>query len=840
MNPTLRIPLRGALVAAFLTLGRGVFAQTAVPIDPARPDADSLEQKDILKLDAFVVTAVSEPGTVSKMKSSISVSSVSFDDATITVPRFTAEIFRNLPALRSEATAGEANTNITARGLPLSTGGSQYVQLQEDGVPVLQFGDIAFATADTFLRADRSVATVEFVRGGSASTYATSAPGGVINMISKTGDVAGGSLGFTRGLDFDTNRVDLDYGSPITKDLAFHLGGFYRTGEGSRRTGFAGFNGGQLKLNVTRKFEGGYVRLFAKFLDDNGPTYMPMPTRVTGSNGDPSYSSFANYDILRDTQYTPYLTRDITLDANGNRVNSDVTQGVHARSVSLGAELNFNLPGGWNLSDRLNFASNSGRFIAPFPAEVTDAQTLANAIGGAGATLWYATGPKVGQPITSPAALNGNGLLTRMHLFNTALNDMGISSNNLKVTKTFPVGDGAKINLGFGDYLSRQNINQDWNWNSYLMEVGREANLIDVKNAAGTLVTERGQIAYGVPAWGWFARKYDLKYDINAPFASIGYVSRNWSFDASARHEMGKVRGAKYDSTPTRAALDMNGDGVISYVESLGVQAININTPSPIVRYGYNYTSYSAGVNYSIDKDVSAFARYSKGYTVRADRLLDAGNVQSDGSIPTNDVAFNTAKQAELGLKYRSSKLVPGVVALNATLFNAKTDEANSEAAKGGPPLILRKYEATGLELEAAYAYGGFDLRASATWTDAEIKGANDPTVVGHKPRRQADFIFTASPTYTVGRLTVGTSLIGTTKSYAQDNNELVLPGYVYVNAFATMKIAQGLTLNLSVNNLFNKVGLTEEEEDSLPTNGIVRARGIPGRTTSFALNYTF
>ena len=50
---------------------------------------------------------------------------------------------------RSRPVASESNANITVRGVPLSAGGSRYVQMQEDGLPVLLFGDIAFGTADT-------------------------------------------------------------------------------------------------------------------------------------------------------------------------------------------------------------------------------------------------------------------------------------------------------------------------------------------------------------------------------------------------------------------------------------------------------------------------------------------------------------------------------------------------------------------------------------------------------------------------------------------------------------------------------------------------------------------
>ena len=50
------------------------------------------------------------------------------------------------------------------------------MQFQEDGLPVLNFGDIAFGTADTFVRADYNIDRVELVRGGSASTATVTAP----------------------------------------------------------------------------------------------------------------------------------------------------------------------------------------------------------------------------------------------------------------------------------------------------------------------------------------------------------------------------------------------------------------------------------------------------------------------------------------------------------------------------------------------------------------------------------------------------------------------------------------------------------------------------------------
>ena len=81
--------------------------------------------------------------------------------------RNVAEVLRNIPGIRVEAAGGDVNNNITIRGLPLAATGSKYLQLQEDGLPVLEYGDL-FIGADMFLRPDFNLNAVEAIRGGSA------------------------------------------------------------------------------------------------------------------------------------------------------------------------------------------------------------------------------------------------------------------------------------------------------------------------------------------------------------------------------------------------------------------------------------------------------------------------------------------------------------------------------------------------------------------------------------------------------------------------------------------------------------------------------------------------
>ena len=120
------------------------------------------------------------------------------------------------------------------------------------------------------------------------------------------------------------------------------------------------------------------------------------------------------------------------------------------------------------------------------------------------------------------------------------------------------------------------------------------------------------------------------------------------------------------------------------------------------------------------------------------------------------------------------------------------------------------------------------------------MSDALTPALVGNVPRRQAEFVFQATPQVDIGPVTVGANFIGTTSSYAQDSDQLKLPGYTTVNTFLQYRPIERVQLSLNANNLFNAKGFTEAEEGVIPANGIVRARSINGRTISAAVRLTF
>lgn len=773
-------------------------------------------QDDSKVLEEVVVTGVVNPRA--KIKSSVSITTLDVKQVEQSAPRSTAEIFRTIPGIRSESSGGEGNANISVRGVPISSGGSKYLQIQEDGLPVLLYGDIAFATSDIFTRFDRNIAKIEAIRGGSASTLSSNSPGGIINFISKTGKTEGGSMITSFGLDYNDFRTDIEYGARIGDGLYFHAGGFYRTGEGVRSPGFTANNGGQFKLNVTKEFENGSVTVYAKFLNDRAAAFMPMPIKVTGSNSNPNWESISGYDATSGTQQSPYLMHNVGLDGNGNVRRGNVADGMHPVSKTLGTSINFELADGWKLTNNGRFSSNSGQFITPFPAEVASAATIANSFG-TGSTLTFAN--------DGTAFNNPNGLVSRIHMFDVELNNFNNFMNDLRITKKFD-----KFGLTAGYFKSIQNISMSWLWNSYLQEVSdNNPRLINVTDAGGNLLSTNGLYAYGVPAWGnCCTRNYDTQYNVSAPYANVSFdATDKLSLEGGIRFDMGQVNGSFAGSSQT--VYDINNDNVISAPES-SVSAINTaNTTA--VDYDYDYVSYTLGANYLIDANQSVFARYSKGASAKADRILFSGLNYLDGD-KINSLDY--LAQAELGYKRKFSK---GYV--YATFFTSTTTEEGGFEATSNS-IIENDYRSMGLEVESSYNVNNdFNLRGGFTYTKAEItSGANE----GNEPRRQPKMMYNFIPTYKFGKAnnTFGLSFIGQTKAYAQDSNELVMNGFVIVNGFVEFGITKGLSLNVAGNNLLNTLAITEAEEGSITANttNIVRARPLPGRSLSMALTYKF
>jgi hypothetical protein len=261
------------------------------------------------------------------------------------------------------------------------------------------------------------------------------------------------------------------------------------------------------------------------------------------------------------------------------------------------------------------------------------------------------------------------------------------------------------------------------------------------------------------------------------------------------------------------------------------------NNRASVVNYDWNYLSYSIGANYQLNKRSAVFGRYSKGGRAGADRVLFGTYLNAEGGLTAANNVVDFTSQAELGYKMRKNNLM-----LNATGFFAQTDEKNYEATT--QKFFDRTYNAFGVELEGRYTIKNFQIFGNMTFTRATIAAdVVTPSNVGKTPRRQAPLIYSITPVYNFNKdLQLGASIIGTGSSFAQDNNELVMSGYFYVNPYITWSPVKNFNIMLQSNNVLNQMGVTESEEGSITENqtNYVSARSIAGRSTDISISYNF
>ncbi|MEP1444486.1 MAG: TonB-dependent receptor [Paraglaciecola sp.] len=819
--------------------------------------ANAQEEATEQEIERIFVTGV-PGGSSDPLESSVSISSLEGDSPVYEVSRTTAEILRQIPGVRSEASGGDGNANIAIRGLPIASGGAKFLQLWEDGLPVLEFGDISFANADIFLRADSNVARVEAIRGGSSSILASNSPGGVINFISKTGERGGGSATLTKGLTYDSTRFDFEAGHNWENGWYGHIGGFYRVGEGPREAGYDANKGGQIKANLTKEFDGGYIRGNMKLLNDHAVGYMPTPMYVSGTNANPTYSSIPGYSANGHTLQSVYTDSVQVLNEDNTIGQRSLANGMESDVTQFGFEVNLDdIGGGWSLLNKFKMADIKGEFLVPFPASV-GSQDDRGAFAGnylAGTTdrtdfsYVYATGPSTGQQLDSSTSL------ALVHLFHTEMQDLSNLMNNLDLSKVISLSGGAELEIHTGWYHSEQATENFASWPTYLTSVEGDGNTayVDViDDVTGETLTDGGLISYGPAEWGdCCVGGFDIDTKIDALYFNTTYISGDLTLDGGIRYDQGRTTGQRSQAPNTVTNFDLNNDGVISAVE----RQVTLHNSSPefAVDFDYDYFSYSFGANYLLDDDLSVFARYSLGYRANAERLMGllytpANVVDPDSSAfgkrvgDIDDARIeNKVTMMEAGIKYRMDDFD-----INAVYFFAETTEVVGESRVTGGPLSLRDYESSGIEVEAIYSIGDFNFSGNVTWTDAKI--ASDDLLedfVGNVPQRQADWVYSGLATYDTDSYTIGLNLVGTTDSYVRNENVLVMPGYMTTNVFATYRFNDQLSVSFNINNLTDEIGLTEGEDAAVGapepfTNEFVRMRSISGRSAVASVKYSF
>lgn len=782
----------------------------------------------------IVVTGVISSAGQNKIDTSISVSSLDAAAIAASNPTNLAEVFRQLPGIRSESSSGGGNSNINVRGIPISTGGAKFLSMQEDGLPILLFGDHLFAPADGFFKSDATLARVESVRGGTASTLTTNGPGGIINLIGKTGKQGGGSVALGFGIDHKDYRVDAEYGAGLADDLYFHIGGHFQQGGDYRKSGYSPVSGGQIRLSLTKEFDAGYVRVTGKVIDKKEQAYFPQLVSRTGNaTSGVVGTSLGNFDAANHSLYSNLTRNGLAVNGRNQLEPYDVADGLNHKVKSIGVETSFDLGGGIDLTTKSRYQDISGEFLGFFSYGALNAASLA------GST--YFNGPLAGQAVTQ--ANLPNGLATEVAVFDVNLDDMSNFANDVRLSKTFEVGGDSTLDFALGHFFMHQNFKQDWHWTRLVTTTENDAALINVPGSVNGIA--------GVnQAFGWDGsnRNYDLEAEVSSPFAAIALKTGDLSVDASVRYDVMRQNGIR--TAGAGAPFDVNGDGAITGSEA----TVSLNTGVADARADLkaDNLAWSIGANYLIGDNLSVFGRASSGASFNFDRALDFGVRNASGALlaGAEGAYVDKVKQYEVGFKAQDLALGGGDLDFYGTLFLSKTEESNITITP--PTGQIRKYDAKGLELEAYYTSGVFNLYATATYTDAEITDARNSAgvvnaaLVGNRPQRQAKLIWAVTPSLDFDRFRLSASWIGTGSSFANDANTLTQKGYSVVHLTGAVNLTDALEFSLNVNNLFDKAGITESANDGRESlfagapNTVTIGRSIQGRTVAANVRFSF
>lgn len=801
---------------------------------PAMAQDGAAASEEEAAVDEIIVTGVISSAGQNKIDTSISVSSLGADAIADSNPTNLAEVFRQLPGIRSESSSGGGNSNINVRGIPISTGGAKFLSMQEDGLPILLFGDHLFAPADGFYKSDATLARVESVRGGTASTLTTNGPGGIINLIGKTGKDGGGSVALGLGVDHKDYRVDAEYGANLADDLYFHLGGHFQQGGDYRDSGYNPVSGGQIRLSLTKEFESGYVRFTGKVIDKKEQAYFPqLVSRSGNATSGVVGTRLGNFDAANHSLYSNLTRNGLAVNGRNQLEPYDVADGLNHKVKSIGVETNFDLGGGLNLSSKTRYQDISGEFLGFFTYGALNAASLA------GST--YYNGPLAGQAVT--AGNLPNGLASEVAVFDVNLDDMSNFANDIRLSKTFEIGGESTLDVAVGHFFMNQNFKQDWHWTRLVTTTENDAALIATPGSINGIA--------GVnQAFGWDGsnRNYDLEAQVSSPFAALALKTGDLSVDASVRYDSMSQNGIR--TSASGGPFDVNGDGVITGTEA--TVSLNRGTVDARADLKADNFAWSLGANYLINNNFSVFGRASSGASFNFDRALDFGVRDASGALlaGAEGAYVDTVKQYEIGFKAQDLALGAGNLDFYGTLFLSKTEESNITITP--PTGQIRKYDAKGLELEAYYKSGVFNLYATATYTDAEITDARNSAgvvnaaLVGNRPQRQAKLIWAVTPSLNFDQFRVSASWIGTGSSFANDANTLTQKGYSVVHLTGAVNLTDNLEFSLNVNNLFDKAGITESANDGRESlfagapNTVTIGRSIQGRTMAANIRFKF
>jgi catecholate siderophore receptor len=221
--------------------------------------------------------------------------------------------------------------------------------------------------------------------------------------------------------------------------------------------------------------------------------------------------------------------------------------------------------------------------------------------------------------------------------------------------------------------------------------------------------------------------------------------------------------------------------------------------------------------------NASLYASYSRSYLPQSgDQFLAL-----DASLA--NLEPERFENYEIGAKW---DVTPG---LNLTAALYQLDRTNSRApgAVAGTIELTGEQRSRGLELGAnGQITKQWQLTAGFAWQDAEIRSTTSAAPAGRKVPLVPNIQASAWTRYDINdRFGLGLGVVHQASSFASISNTVVLPAYTRVDTAAFVRLADAVSLQLNIENLFNTGYFPTAHNDNNITTGGPRAARLTVRT---------
>ncbi|MBB1504194.1 TonB-dependent receptor [Pseudoalteromonas sp. SG41-1] len=646
-------------------------------------------------------------------------------------------------------------------------GDAPFLTLSLEGSPIYPAPTLSFLENSSLFRIDETIETMEALRGGPNPVVSNGQPGLTTNFRLKRGSEDTQGLFKYTTSDYDLQRVDAVLSGEISDDLYFMVGGYVKSSPGIRDAGFTSEKGSQFTVNITKELDNGEMNFYTRQTDDHGAWYLPTPLNVNGI----------------DAEYTQLgtLNRQATIytGPNNDAHQVDIGDGRGWNGHVSGGSIKLEFDNGWSFSDRFNITKGDANTLGLVPAG------SATTLGEVADNGQSATGAATGTTYDSDTPVQQVGRWV-------VLKEISSFTNDLAFSKQFE-----DLSVAVGYYTASTSANDWWS-------LGNTA--YHVLEAGGEMLSD---ITCNESAEGC-----DFNYDIN----SSGDARTN-AFYTTAQYKLSQDLtldgGLRYESHDVQYSVDEGLDGIINKT----------------VDYDESKTSWTTGLNYSINDDMGVFARVNRGYKMPYfdDFRDNYVAYHQDGEKLIKEVT-----QAELGYK-----LITQSTDFFATLFTNEV-KGDTFVSRPGVPAEILTNEAYGVELDYNFNHeSGFSVNLNTTLQQTEI--TKSPKNKGKEAQRQPKWQVRVTPSYDFEVDGMYATLYGTLSAvddrFGNNENTVTLDGYEKVDLGFILEPMEGIKLQLAIDNLTDEQGITEgDPRNADAPNG----RYIMPRTTRLSVSYEF